>query len=115
MSAYMQLWGQEAVSAARVTEVPPGKSLPPVKFALDEVVYVCSGRGLTTVWAGEGKNKKNFEWQEHSMFLVPRNHLHVFSNMTGDQPIRLFHYNYMSMAISALPEPHMEFHNPYEP
>jgi hypothetical protein len=41
--------------------VPPGKSLPPVKFALDEIVYVCSGRGLTTVWAGEGKNKKNFE------------------------------------------------------
>ena len=60
-AAFIQLLGQEGVSAARVTEVPPGKSLPPVKFALDEIVYVCSGRGLTTVWAGEGKAKKNFE------------------------------------------------------
>ena len=114
-AAFIQLWGQEGVSAARVTEVPPGKSLPPVKFALDEVVYVCSGRGLTTVWAGEGKPKKNFEWQEHSMFLVPRNHWHVFSNMTGDKPVKLFHYSYMPMAMSALPEPDMYFNNPYEP
>ena len=58
------------------------------QFALDEIVYVLSGRGLTTVWAGEGKPKKNFEWQEHSMFLVPRNHWHVFSNMQGDKPVR---------------------------
>ena len=107
--------GQEGVSASRVSEVPPGKSLPPVKFALDEIVYVLSGRGLTTVWAGEGKAKKNFEWQEHSMFLVPRNHWHVFSNMQGDKPVRLFHYSYMPMAMSALPEPDMYFNNPYEP
>ena len=103
-SAFIQLLGQEGVSASRVSEIPPGKSLPPVKFALDEIVYVLSGRGLTTVWASEGKPKKNFEWQEHSMFLVPRNHWHVFSNMQGDKPIRLFHYSYMPMAMSALPE-----------
>ena len=45
-SAFIQLLGQEGVSAARVTEIPPGKSLPPVKFALDEIVYVLAGRGL---------------------------------------------------------------------
>ena len=114
-SAFIQLLGQEGVSASRVSEIPPGKSLPPVKFALDEIVYVLSGRGLTTVWADEGKPKKNFEWQEHSMYLVPRNHWHVFSNMQGDKPVRLFHYSYMPMAMSALPEPDMYFNNPYEP
>jgi hypothetical protein len=41
--AFVQLLGQEGVSASRVTEIPPGKSLPPVKFALDEIVYVLSG------------------------------------------------------------------------
>ena len=86
--AFVQLLGQEGVSASRVTEIPPGKSLPPVKFALDEIVYVLSGRGLTTVWGGD-KPKKSFEWQEHSLFLVPRNHHHVFSNMQGDKPVRL--------------------------
>ena len=48
-AAFIQLLGQEGVSASRVTEIPAGKSLPPVKFALDELVYVLSGRGLTTV------------------------------------------------------------------
>ena len=56
-AAFIQLNGQEGVTASRVSEVPAGKSLPPVKFALDEIVYVLSGRGLTTVWAGEGKAK----------------------------------------------------------
>ena len=100
-AAFIQLLGQEGVSASRVTEIPAGKSLPPVKFALDEIVYVLSGRGLTTVWGGEGKPKKSFEWQEHALFLVPRNHYHVFSNMQGDKPVRLFHYSYMPMAMSA--------------
>jgi mannose-6-phosphate isomerase-like protein (cupin superfamily) len=114
-AAFIQLNGQEGVTASRVSEVPAGKSLPPVKFALDEIVYVLSGRGLTTVWAGEGKAKKSFEWQEHSMFLVPRNHWHVFANMQGDKPVRLFHYSYMPIAMSALPEPDMYFNNAYEP
>ena len=113
-AAFIQLLGQEGVSASRVTEIPAGKSLPPVKFALDELVYVLSGRGLTTVWGGESKPKKSFEWQEHALFLVPRNHYHVFSNMQGDKPVRLFHYSYMPMAMSALPEPDMYFNNPYE-
>ena len=113
-AAFIQLLGQEGVSASRVTEIPAGKSLPPVKFALDEIVYVLSGRGLTTVWGGEAEPKKSFEWQEHALFLVPRNHYHVFSNMQGDKPVRLFHYSYMPMAMSALPEPDMYFNNPYE-
>ena len=49
-AAFIQLMGQEGVSSARVTEIPPGKTLPPIKFALDELVYVADGRGLTTVW-----------------------------------------------------------------
>ena len=39
-SAFIQLVGQEGVTSARVTEIPPGKTLPPIKFALDEIVYV---------------------------------------------------------------------------
>src|SRR6476469_6199661 len=52
-SAFIQLVGQEGITSARVTEIPPGKTLPPLKFALDEIVYVVEGRGLTTIWAGE--------------------------------------------------------------
>src|SRR5580704_8632669 len=38
-AAFVMLEGQEGVGEARITEIPPGESLPPLKFALDEVVY----------------------------------------------------------------------------
>ena len=113
-AAFIQLMGQEGVSAARVTEIAPGKTLPPVKFALDEIVYVAQGRGLATIWAGKDKPKKSFEWQAHSMFLIPHGYTHQLSNMQGDKPVRLLHYSYLPLALSALPEPDFYFGNPYE-
>jgi quercetin dioxygenase-like cupin family protein len=56
-AAFLQLAGQEGVTGAYVTEIPPGKTLPSFRMAIDEVVYVLQGRGLASVWAGErGKN-----------------------------------------------------------
>jgi len=113
-AAFFQLMGQEGVSSARVTEIAPGKTLPPLKFALDELVYVAEGRGLTTVWLREGGPKKTFEWQSHSLFLLPHNHYHQLSNMQGDKPVRLLHYSYLPLAMSAIQDPSFFFHNPYE-
>src|SRR5215203_4225443 len=56
-AAFIQLQGQQGVSEARVTEIPPGETLPPVHLGMDEVVYVLQGRGLTTVWAGDGARR----------------------------------------------------------
>jgi hypothetical protein len=39
-------------------------------MTVGEVVYVLQGRGLASVWAGD-RAKKIFEWQSHSMFLIP--------------------------------------------
>ncbi|MEE9550435.1 MAG: cupin domain-containing protein [Candidatus Binatia bacterium] len=113
-AAFIQLMGQEGVSSARVTEIPPGKTLPPIKFALDELVYVADGRGLTTVWQAEGKPKKTFEWQSHSLFLIPHNYHHQLSNMQGDKPVRLLHYSYLPLAMSAIQESEFFFNNPYQ-
>ncbi len=112
-AAFMQLVGQEGIVSAHITEVPAGASLPPMKFALDEAVYVLSGRGVTTVWAGEDRPKRTFEWQAHSLFMLPQNHWHQFSNMQGDRPARLLHYNYLPLAMSAVHDPAFFFNNPY--
>ena len=53
-AAFGKLTGQEGVCEARVTEIPPGKTLPPLKMAVDEIVYVVEGNGLASVWAGDG-------------------------------------------------------------
>jgi hypothetical protein len=113
-AAFIQLVGQEGVSSTRVVEIPPGKSLPPMKLAFDEIAYPLDGRGLTSVWHKEGSPKKTFEWQAHSMFLLPRHQYYQLSNAHGDKPVRVLFYSYLPMAMSAVPEADFFFNNPLE-
>ena len=53
-AAFVDLQGQASLTEGRITEIPPGKTLPPLKFGVDEVVYVVKGRGFTTLWRGDG-------------------------------------------------------------
>ena len=110
--AIMILAGQEGVTESRVTEIPPGATLPPLKFSIDEIVYVLQGRGLTTVSADGGEPKRTFEWQTHSMFQLPRGYTHQFSNVQGHEPARLLNFNYLPLAMSVIPDPHFFFNNP---
>ena len=112
-AAFMQLMGQEGVTGAWIQEIAPGETVPPVRFSLDEVVYVVEGRGLTTVWKEEDGTKKTFEWQNNSMFIVPRNYHYTISNMQGDKVVRLLHYNYFPLALSAVGDPEFFFDNPF--
>ena len=112
-AAFMQLMGQEGVTGAWIQEVAPGESTPPVRFALDEVVYVVEGRGTTTVWRDDDGARKTFEWQNNSMFIVPRNYHYTINNMQGDKVVRLLHYNYLPLAMSAVGDPDFFFDNPF--
>ena len=113
-AAFLELAGSEGMSEIRVTEIPPGKTLPPLNFALDEVVYVVEGRGLTTIWGRDDKTRKTFEWQKHSMFIIPRGHTHQFTNTQGDRPARLLHSNFLPLVMSTLPDPDFFFNNSYQ-
>jgi oxalate decarboxylase/phosphoglucose isomerase-like protein (cupin superfamily) len=104
-AAFIQLEGQQGITETRVSEVPARAVLPPVRLAFDEVVYVVQGRGATTIWGNEDSERKSFEWQENSMFLLPRHHFHQFSNTSGSRPARLLHYNYFPLLLSASPDP----------
>jgi mannose-6-phosphate isomerase-like protein (cupin superfamily) len=109
-TAFLKLAGQEGVSEVRITEIPPGESTTPWRMAVDELVYALDGRGLTTVW-GEGKAKKVFEWQKHSLFLIPRNHHAQIANTQGEKPARLLHYNSLPLAMTLIPDAEFFFKN----
>ena len=113
MSAFIQLKGQEGISEARITEIPPGSTLSVQKFALDEGVYVLEGRGLVTTWANESAARRTVEWQPHSVFMLPRNHYHQLTNTAGTNRVRLLHYNYMPLAMTVIPDPEFFFNNPF--
>jgi quercetin dioxygenase-like cupin family protein len=112
-AAFIQLMGMQGVCEARITEIPPGQSSEPWKMAVGEVVYVLEGQGLCTVWAGDGP-KQTFEWQKHSLFLLPRNCWHQYSNARGDRPARLLNYNHLPLAMSAVPDIDFQFRGPLE-
>ncbi len=111
--AFLQFMGMEGVSEGRIAEIAPGQTLPPQKLAIGETIYVLDGTGLASIWAGEGP-KRNFEWQPHSMFHVPRYATVQLTNARGDHPARVLHYNYMPMAMTVIPDPSFYYNNPYE-
>jgi oxalate decarboxylase/phosphoglucose isomerase-like protein (cupin superfamily) len=112
-TAFLQMKGMEGISEARITEIEPGATLPAMKFALGETVYVIEGSGLATVWPTEGE-PRTFEWHKHSMFHLPRHAYRQLSNARGDKPARLLHYSYLPLAMSTLPDPSFFFDNPYQ-
>src|SRR5581483_11684305 len=111
-AAFAVLAGQRDVSEIRITEIPPGGTTRPVKFALDEIVYVVDGRGLTTIWAGDGP-KKSFEWSKRSIFVIPGGCTYQLSNTQGHEPTRLMHYNYLPTAMLLRPEAEFYFESAF--
>src|ERR1051325_10468321 len=101
-AAVMQLVGQQGLTSNYVTELRPGGSSTPFRIAVDEAVYVLDGRGLATIDAGEGASK-TFEWQTHSMFLVPANYSLTLKNAQGNATARLLHFNVLSSAMTVVP------------
>ncbi len=111
--AILLMAGQEGQTEVRVSEIPPGTTSKPITFALDEIVYVADGRGLTTVSPDKGSTGKTFEWQKYSLFLIPRGYTHTFSNTSGDHPARLLHYNVLPSSMDRLPDPDFFLKNSY--
>jgi hypothetical protein len=111
-AAFLVLAGNENVAEFRLSEIAPGQTLPPISFAMDELVYVLQGRGLTSIWAGDGE-KKSFEWGLRSMFCLPRGTTYQLTNTSGIEPVRLLHYNYLPQAMRVQPDPEFYFGGTY--
>ncbi|MDP6558594.1 MAG: cupin domain-containing protein, partial [Candidatus Binatia bacterium] len=64
-----------------------------------------------TLWA-ESSEKVTFEWNKFSLFQVPGNYWHQFSNMQGDRPCRIVHYSYLPMAMETIRDHEILFNCP---
>lgn len=87
LGARICLEGTGETNDAYVCEIPPGKSLKPQRHLFEELIYIVSGRGATTIW-NEGGARSTFEWQEGSLFSPPLNCWHQHFNGSGSQPAR---------------------------
>jgi len=83
----IQLVGTGEMNSAYICEIPAAGELKPQKHLYEEMIFVLSGRGSTSVWnAGEKKN--SFEWQAGSLFAIPLNAHYQHFNGSGTEPAR---------------------------
>jgi mannose-6-phosphate isomerase-like protein (cupin superfamily) len=72
---------------AHIVEIKPGGKSEPEHHMYEEVMYVVSGRGATSVWLEEGQ-KSTFEWTAGSLIVIPLNATYQHFNGSGTDPAR---------------------------
>ncbi len=87
--AIINFRGSGGMNNAYVLEIAPGEATKPQRHLYEELVYVVSGRGATTVWNDAG-HRTTFEWRTGSFFAIPLNCWYQHFNGDGERPARYF-------------------------
>lgn len=90
--------GRDDFLTTFLVELPPGKATVPTRHVYEEVVYVLSGHGSTTVETESGSH--SFEWGPKSLFSVPLNARYRHFNGSGREPARLAATNNLTYLIN---------------
>lgn len=84
---FINLYGMEDLCDIQVHEIPAAQRLNRQRHLHDMLVYVVSGLGTTSL--GSEGNDRIVEWQDGSLFYLPRNTPYVHANTNEDDPARL--------------------------
>ena len=87
-AAIVHLKGRGDFVSMFVLDLAPGAKTAPQKHLYEEVVYVLSGHGSTTVEPSDGR-KHSFEWGPKSLFALPLNARYQHFNSSGRERARL--------------------------
>jgi mannose-6-phosphate isomerase-like protein (cupin superfamily) len=80
--AAVHLRGRGDFISMFVLDIAPAASTSPQRHLYEEVVYVLSGRGSTTIETADGR-KHSFEWGPKSLFAIPLNTRYRHFNASG--------------------------------
>src|SRR5262249_28693503 len=80
-------------------DLAPGAQTSPQKHLYEEVVYVMSGYGSTTVETSDGR-KHSFEWGPKSLFALPLNARYQHFNTSGRERARLASVNNLCLQLN---------------
>ncbi len=113
-AAFVHLKGRGDFIAVTVVELGPGASTEPQRHLYEEVVYVLSGHGTTTVESADGTVHHSFEWGPKSMFALPLNLRYRHFNVDGNAPARLASTHNLPMMMKTFRNQEFIFDNPTE-
>ena len=95
-----------------VIEIAPAGKTNPERFMFNEVAYVLSGRGATSVWYDENR-KQTFEWAEGAYFSVPMNAWRQHFNGSGSEPTRMVSVTNLPGMLRRFIAPEFIWDNPF--
>ena len=109
--AICHLKGRDDFLTTFLLEIPPGGSGAPTRHVYEEVVYVLSGHGSTTVQIGDQTH--HFEWGPRSFFSVPLNATYRHFNGSGREPARLAVTNNLTFLMNLYRSESFIYDNPH--
>ncbi|HJU62579.1 MAG TPA: ethanolamine ammonia lyase-activating protein, partial [Candidatus Binatia bacterium] len=86
-AAYCHLEGSQGFVGVMIAEIPPGKSLKPMRHIYEEQVLILKGRGATQFWNDSSKEPITLEWQAGSLFSPPLNVKHQHHNGSAAESV----------------------------
>lgn len=111
-AAFVNVKGRGDFIAVTVVDLPPGGSTEPQRHLFEEVVYVLSGHGTTTVESADGSVSHSFEWGPKALFALPLNMRYRHFNVDGSQPARLASTHNLPMVMKTFRKESFIFDNP---
>jgi uncharacterized RmlC-like cupin family protein len=106
------LKGRGDFVAVFVLDLAPGAKTEPQRHLYEEVVYVLSGHGSTTIEAADGR-KHSFEWGPKSLFALPLNARYRHFNASGRERARLASTNNLPIVMNLFHNEAFVFDNPF--
>ncbi|HUZ21983.1 MAG TPA: cupin domain-containing protein [Acidimicrobiales bacterium] len=110
--ALVHLQGRGDYVNVVVTELPPGGATDSQRHLYEEVVYVLSGHGSTTVERSDGR-QHTFEWGTRSVFGLPLNARYRHFNSSGSEPARLASVTSLPLVMKVFRQQRFIFDNPW--
>jgi len=98
---------------AHLVEIPPGGQSEPESHLYEEMVFIVSGRGSTSVWFDESA-KQTFEWGPGSLFAIPLNTTYQIYNGSGLEPIRYLSVTNLPPMLRLFQNQDFIFKNPFQ-
>jgi cupin superfamily acireductone dioxygenase involved in methionine salvage len=111
--AIVDLKGRGDFVSIFLLDLAAGAATSPQRHLYEEVVYVLSGFGSTTVEMSDGR-RHSFEWGPKSLFALPLNARYRHFNTSGAKRARLASTNNLAMMVNLFHNEAFVFDNAYE-
>jgi uncharacterized RmlC-like cupin family protein len=111
--AIVHLKGRGDFVSIFVLDLAPGAATEAQQHLYEEVVYVLSGHGSTTIETSDGR-KHSFEWGPKSLFALPLNARYRHFNASGRERARLASTNNLCLMLNLFHNEAFVFDNSFD-